>query len=103
MFGALAVYIGEKIVFLLRDRPGEPGANGVWVAIANEHQDSPSSEFPNARPVRIKGKEINGWRLLPVEAGDFEESAQRACDLVFGKDRRIGKVPNGKRPPAAKR
>ncbi len=33
MFGALAVYVGDKIVFLLRDRPSDPQANGVWLAI----------------------------------------------------------------------
>ena len=50
MFGALAVYVGEKIVFLLRDRPDDPGANGVWVAIPVEDQECLSSDFPNARP-----------------------------------------------------
>ena len=103
MFGALAVYVGEKIVFLLRDRSGEPDANGVWLAIPNEYQESFSAYFPNARPVRIMGKEINGWRLLPVDAVDFEESALRACELVIKKDLRIGKVPNSKRPAASKR
>ncbi len=103
MFGALAVYVGEKIVFLLRDRADQPGANGVWVAIPDEHQESLSSEFPNAKPVRIMGKEISGWRLLPVVAGDFEESALRACELVAKKDPRIGKVPKSKRTPASKR
>ena len=103
MFGALAVYIVDKVVFLLRDRPDEPGANGVWVAISNDHQESLSADFPNARPVRIMGKEINGWRLLPVDAVDFEESALRACELVVRRDLRIGKVPNSKRTPASKR
>ena len=103
MFGALAVYVGEKIVFLLRDRPDEPGANEIWVSIANEHQESLSSEFPNSQPVRIMGIEINGWRLLPVDAADFEESALRACELVIARDHRIGKVPNSKRAPASKR
>ena len=103
MFGALAVYIGEKIVFLLRDRNDEPGANGVWVSIANEHQESLSSEFPNARPVRIMGKEISGWRLLPVDAADFEESALHACELVIRRDHRIGKVPKSKRTPSSRR
>ena len=103
MFGALAVYVGEKIVFLLRDRPGDPGANGVWLAISNEYQESLSADFPNARPVRIMGKEINGWRLLPVDAVDFEESSLHACELVVRRDPRIGKVPNSKRTPASKR
>lgn len=103
MFGALAVYIGEKIVFLLRDQTDEPGANGVWLAIPNEHQESLSADFPNARPVKIMGKVINGWRLLSVDAADFEESALHACELLIKKDFRIGKVLKSKRTPTTKR
>ena len=40
MFGALAVYVGEKIVFLLRDGPCDPQADGVWLAIPTEFQES---------------------------------------------------------------
>ena len=103
MFGALAVYVGEQIVLLLRERKTDPGANGVWVAIPNEYQESLAADFPHARPVRIMGKEINGWRLLPSDAPDFEESALRACDLVVKRDHRVGKVPNQKRTPAPRR
>ena len=71
MFGALAVYVGEKIVFLLRDRPADPQANGVWLAIPTEFQESLHTDFPNAGPVRIMGKEISGWRLLAVAADDL--------------------------------
>ena len=103
MFGALAVYVGKKIVLLLREGKNDTGANGVWVAIPNEYQESLAADFPNARPVRIMGKEINGWRLLPSDTPDFEESALRACDLVLRRDHRVGKVPNQKRTPASKR
>ena len=97
MFGALAVYVGEKIVFLLRDRPTDPQANGVWLAIPTEFQENLHADFPNVGPVRIMGKEISGWRLLAVDADDFETSALHACELVVRNDPRIGKVPNRKR------
>ena len=97
MFGALAVYVGEKIVFLLRDRPDDPQANGVWLAILTEFQESLHADFPNTGTVRIMGKDISGWRLLPVDADDFEASALHACELVVRNDPRIGKVPNKKR------
>ena len=97
MFGALAVYVGEKIVFLLRDRPTDPQANGVWLAIPTEFQENLHADFPNAGPVRIMGKEISGWRLLAVDAEDFEASALHACELVVRNDPRIGKVPIRKR------
>ena len=97
MFGALAVYVGEKIVFLLRDRPTDPQANGVWLAIPTEFQENLHADLPNAGPVRIMGKEISGWRLLAADADDFEAHALRACELVVSNDSRIGKVPNRKR------
>ena len=96
MFGSLAVYVGEKIVFLLRNSQKDTQANGVWVAVPPEYQDSVKVEFPKARSVHILGKDIKGWYLLSPEADDFEESALRACELVSQKDRRIGKVPDRK-------
>ncbi len=97
MFGAFAVYVGEKIVFLLRDRPDDPQANGVWLATLTEFQESLHAEFPNTGTVRIMGKDISGWRLLAVDADDFEASALHACELVVRNDPRIGKVPKKKR------
>ena len=38
MFGALAVYVGDKIVFILRDHAKDRAANGVWVAVLPEHE-----------------------------------------------------------------
>jgi len=32
MFGCLAVYVGEKIVLILRDKREGPANNGVWLA-----------------------------------------------------------------------
>ena len=96
MFGALALYVGEKIVFILRDKKDDPQANGVWLAVSPENREGLRSVFPNAQPVRIMGKEISGWELLSAEAADFEESALRACELVVARDSRIGKVPKKK-------
>ena len=97
MFGALAVYVGEKIVLILRDNPKEPQANGIWIALASENDEDLRSEFPEMRQVHILEKELRGWCLLSVDSSDFEESALRACDLILRKDPRIGKVPKGKR------
>lgn len=96
MFGALAVYLGEKILFVLRDNPKETQANGVWIALTAEPDENLRSEFPSLQSVHILGKDLRGWRLLSVNACDFEESALHACDLVLKKDPRIGKVPKGK-------
>jgi hypothetical protein len=97
MFGCLAVYVGAKIVLILRDKPGGRD-NGVWLATTREHHESLREEFPNLRSIGVLGggKET-GWQILPAEAEDFEESALRACELVMAKDPRIGKVPKPKR------
>jgi hypothetical protein len=97
MFGCLAVYVGEKIVLILRDRPKFPKDNGVWIATTPEHHESLRGEFPNMRSVGLLGKKITGWQVLGVDTPDFEEAALRACQLVVNADARIGKVPKGRR------
>ena len=96
MFGCLAVYVGEKIVLILRDRPKYPKDNGVWIATTLEHHESLRREFPNMRSLGLFGKKVTGWQLLAADAPDFEEAALRACELVIARDPRIGKVPKAK-------
>jgi hypothetical protein len=103
MFGCLAIYVGDKIVFLLRDRPNETADNGVWLATTAEHHESLQREFPNMRSIRLFGEAVTGWQVLPVDAPDFEESAIRACELVIRRDPRIGKVPKGKQRSPSRR
>lgn len=103
MFGCLAIYAGDKIVLLLRDRPDKTADNGVWLGTTTEHHASLLDEFPNMRSIQLLGKEKTGWQVLPVDAADFEESALHACELILKGDRRIGKVPKGKRPSTSNR
>ena len=97
MFGCLAIYVGEKIVLILREKPRYPDDNGVWLATTVEHHQSLKEEFPNMRSVGIFGKAVTDWQVLPSAAEDFEESALRACELVLSGDCRIGKIPNAGR------
>ncbi len=97
MFGCLAIYVEDKIVFALREKAADTADNGVWLATTMEHHESLRREFPNMRSIRVLGKDVTGWQLLPSDAADFEESALRACELVIKRDPRIGKVPKGKR------
>lgn len=97
MFGCLAIYVEEKIVLILRDKPSAPTDNGVWLATTHEHHQSLLRDFPNMRSIGVLGKKITGWQMLPADAPDFEESALRACELVLARDPRIGKVPGAKR------
>jgi len=97
MFGCLAVYVSEKIMLVLRDKPGHPSDNGVWLATTSEHHESLRREFPNMRSIGVLGKDVTGWQVLPADAPDFEEAALHACELIAARDPRIGKVPKSKR------
>lgn len=98
MFGCLAVYVGPKIVLILRDKVGGHPDNGVWLATTIEHHESLRGEFPHMRSVSVFGKDVTGWQVLPADAPDFEEAALRAVELVIARDPRIGKVPKSKKP-----
>ncbi len=93
MFGCLAIYVAEQIVLILRERRDWPDDNGVWLATTAEHHASLQREFPQMRSIRLFGKQITHWQVLPVDAPDFEQAALRACDLIRARDPRIGKVP----------
>ena len=55
MFGCLAVYVGEKIVLILRDKLGADPDNGVWIATTEEHHESLRRDFPGMRSIRVFG------------------------------------------------
>ncbi len=97
MFGCLAVYVGEKIVLILRDKPGPDPDNGVWLATTQEHHESLRREFPKMRSIGVLGKDVTGWQVLAADAPDFEQAALHACELVLAADPRIGKVPKARR------
>lgn len=97
MFGCLAIYVKDKIVLILRDKPTNTADNGVWLATTQEHHESLRREFPNMRSIWVLGKPVTGWQVLPVDAPDFESAALRACELVLAGDPRIGKVPGTRR------
>lgn len=98
MFGCLAIYVQDKIVLILRDKPGATPDNGVWLATTVEHHPSLRQEFPSMRSIQVLGKKVTGWQVLPADAEDFEAAVFRACDLVLAGDPRIGKVPGARRP-----
>jgi len=103
MFGCLAVYLGDKIVLILRDRRDAPADNGVWLATTEQHHESLRRDFPNMRSIQLFGNKVTGWQVLPVNSPDFEEAALRACELIAAGDPRIGKVPGSRRPAGSKR
>lgn len=103
LFGCTAVYVGEKIVFALRDKAGDAD-NGVWVATVPEHHASLRRELPSLRSITVFGSGVSSWQVLPDDAPDFEESALLACEMVLVGDPRVGRIPGEKKktPPKAK-
>jgi hypothetical protein len=102
MFGCLAVYLGDRIVLILRDRRDSPADNGIWLATTEEHHQSLAREFPSMRSIQLFGNKITGWQVLPVDAPDFEQAALRACELIIARDPRIGKVPKSRQKSSSK-
>ncbi|HEY6303480.1 MAG TPA: MmcQ/YjbR family DNA-binding protein [Terriglobales bacterium] len=96
MFGCVAIYVKEKIVLILRDKPTNTADNGVWLATTQEHHQSLRREFPAMRSIQVLGKQVTGWQVLPVDAPEFESAALRACELVLAGDPRIGKIPGAR-------
>jgi hypothetical protein len=104
MFGCLAVYVKNKIVFALRDKRNETACDdGVWLATTVEHHESLRRDFPSMRSIGVLGKKVTGWQVLPAAAPDFEESALRACEFVIANDLRIGKVPASRKVKTTKK
>jgi hypothetical protein len=98
MFGCHAIYLGEKIVLILRSKDDDSKYdNGVWVATTEEHHFSLKKIFPSMRPIRIFGGKTSAWQNIPADADDFEESVITACEMVLKNDPRIGKIPGGKK------
>jgi hypothetical protein len=102
MFGCLAVYVGHKIVLILRERPTRPAENGVWLAITEDHRESPRREFPSMRSIQLFGTKKTSWQVLPADAPGFEEASLRACELIVAGDPRIGKIPKERLPKRSK-
>jgi hypothetical protein len=82
MFGCLAMYVDDKIVFILRDKRDNTAGNGVWLTTTPEHHESLRREFSNMRSIQALGKKITGWQVLPADAPDFEKAALRACEII---------------------
>jgi len=100
MFGCLAVYVGERIVLILRDKGLADPDSGVWVAFEPSHLDSLLTELPGLAPIEVFGDKVSGWKKLSARSPDFEEAVLHACSLVLKEDPRIGKIPGKKSPRA---
>lgn len=92
-FGCHALYRGEKIILVLRNKKEHPRDNGVWLGTDHQHHESLQKIFPNMRSIELFGQPPTTWQNLPMDAPDFEESVNTACELILKNDQRIGRIP----------
>lgn len=103
MFGSHAIYRGEEIVLIVREKDNHVEDNGIWIATTPEHHGSLQEDFPNMRSIVMFGPGPTGWQNLPADSDDFEESAYRVCKLVVNSDPRIGKIPASRKKKKLKK
>lgn len=93
MFGCFAIYVGEKLVLILRHRNEHTDDNGVWLAALHEHHASLKKDFPCMRSVRLLGSAESVWQNIPTDEDDFEELVFKACRFILTQiihsDRRV--------------
>jgi len=100
MFSGFAVYIGDRIVCMLRDHHKSPRDNGLWLVLSDTASPADPAlrrEFPSIRPIELLGDKIRHWLLIPSDSPGFETEALHACDLLLRHDPRIGRIPESRR------
>ena len=96
MFGCTAVYVGEKITFVLCDREAMREDIGVWVCIPDEFTKPMKEAYPDLRGVSFFENENSAWQCLPASNPRFEELALHFCAMARRGDPRIGRIPKTK-------
>ena len=100
MFSGFAVYVGDRIVCMLRDHDKSPADNGVWLVLsdgASPEDPGLRREFPSIRPIGLLGNKIRHWLLIPSDGPNFESEALHACHLLLRHDSRFGRIPKSRR------
>jgi len=100
MFSGFGVYVGDRIVFMLRDHEKSPRDNGVWLVLSDgTDPEDPGlrREFLSLRLIELLRNKIGHWLLIPSDSPNFETEALHACDLLLHRDPRLGRVPKSRR------
>jgi hypothetical protein len=100
MFSGFGVYVGDRIVLMLRDHQKSPKDNGVWLVLSDgTDPEDPElrREFPSLRRIELLHNKIGHWLLIPSDSPSFEMEALHACDLLLRRDPRLGRIPKSRR------
>ena len=100
MFSGYAVYLGDRIVCMLRDHPKSPQDNGVWLVLSdgtNPADPKLRREFPSIRSIELLGNKIGHWLVIPSDSPGFEAEALHACDVLLRHDPRLGRIPKSRK------
>lgn len=100
MFSGFAVYLGDRIVCMLRDHHKSPKDNGVWLVLSDGTDPADPElrrEFPSLRSIGLLGNKIRHWLLIPSDSSRFELDAMHACELLMRHDLRLGRIPESRR------
>jgi hypothetical protein len=100
MFSGFAVYLGDRIVCMLREHKKSPRDNGVWLVLSERTNPADRDlrrEFPSIRSIDLLGGKIRHWLLIPSDSPGFEMEALHACDLLLHHDPRFGRIPQSRR------
>jgi hypothetical protein len=100
MFSGFGVYVGDRIVCMLREHVKSPRDNGVWLVISENTSPADPKlrrEFPSIRKIELLRNKIGHWLLIPSDGPDFETEALHACDLLLRHDPRLGRIPASRR------
>jgi hypothetical protein len=91
MFGATAVYLDERVVFLLRKK-GDAD-DGVWLSYEPEVEAEVLALLPRLQRIEVLGN-VRCWRKLAASSDSFEDDVMQACKLLRAGDTRLGKLPD---------
>jgi hypothetical protein len=91
MFGATGVYLGERVVFILRKKGDSD--DGVWLCFEPEVEAEVLTLLPRLARIGVLGN-VRSWRKLAASSESFEDDVLYACKLLRAHDTRIGKVPD---------
>ncbi len=97
MFGCTAVYVGPKIMLVLRKKAEMDLDTGIWVCIPDEFVVEMKKMFPILKGVTFFNNENSAWQNIRETEPDFEEVSLEICKLIKKGDPRIGRVPKPKK------